>query len=180
MHWLAERAVEDHGANQDKEEFSILLELIDPAWTETIVLEIGADRGGTLFAWSRMAQEVVCITKHIRSDRIFDGHGAIVIEGDSTDQNVRNEGTASAPLGKFGMVFVDGAHDYVTARRDISWARTITPNGLVVVHDIYPDFARPEQETYLAWQLFRENLPTIEICRKHGETPGYGIIWPAG
>lgn len=52
-----------------------------------------------------------------------------------------------------GLVFIDGGHSHEQARADcLTWARHITPGGLLVIHDIFPDPAQGGQGPYLALQ----------------------------
>lgn len=172
----AAQAVHQHGAQQDEQELGMLLDLLEHRFPLASVLEIGSDQGGMLWLWGHLAKRVVAVTLHTRTDKVFESHGALVVEGNSLDQDVRDQAvTALCGVGA-DLVFVDGGHQYVTARRDIEWARTMAPRGLVVVHDIYPNRDHADIETYLAWGMFAEQLPHVEICRQRGTTPGYGIL----
>lgn len=42
--------------------------------------------------------------------------------------------------GPADVVYVDGKHDYWTARDDLRWSRTVPPGGLVLVHDAFSSF----------------------------------------
>ncbi|MFT7687205.1 MAG: putative O-methyltransferase YrrM [Candidatus Azotimanducaceae bacterium] len=59
----------------------------------------------------------------------------------------RNWGT---PL---GMVFIDGGHSLEAAMADYeSWAGHISSNGILAIHDIFPDPAHGGQAPYTIWR----------------------------
>lgn len=180
MGTLARDAVGLYGACQDDWELEQLTELIRPWVGVDIVVEIGCDRGGTLWLWSMLGAPVVAVTKHTRRDGQFNAHGAIVIEGDSTDVYVRNAVREAVGGRQVGMVFVDGGHDYMTATQDIQWGFQLAPHGLVVVHDVNRNLRHPEIETYIAWAEQSETRPHIVIARGGDRSPGTGILFPRG
>lgn len=56
-----------------------------------------------------------------------------------------------------GLVFIDGGHSHEQARADcLSWARLVTPGGMLLIHDVFPDPAHGGQGPYLALQAVLE------------------------
>ena len=175
---LAEDAVGRHGANQDDWELGRLVDVIGQELGGALVVEIGCDRGGTLWLWSELGADVVAITLHTRQDGVFTAHGAAVLTGDSTDLEARAQIERFIDGRHVAMVFVDGGHDYATAAADIAWALHLAPKGYVVVHDVNRRMNHPETETYMAWLEFAESRPHMTIARRGDGSPGTGILFP--
>jgi predicted O-methyltransferase YrrM len=73
-------------------------------------------------------------------------HVVIPIVGDSA----RVAGVWSTPL---GLVFIDGSHTEEAAQRDYGcWAPKVVPDGLLVIHDVFPDPADGGQAPYHIYQ----------------------------
>jgi predicted O-methyltransferase YrrM len=52
-----------------------------------------------------------------------------------------------------GMVFIDGGHSLDAAMTDYeSWAKHIVPNGLLTIHDIFPNPQDGGQAPYTIWK----------------------------
>lgn len=180
MATIAQDAVGLHGAVQDDWELGRLVELIRPWMLGGIVLEIGCDRGGTLWLWRQLAERVIGVTLHTRADRQFNAHGAIVVEGDSNNPATRAQVANLVSMRPVDMVFVDGGHDYETACNDIRWALELAPQGITVVHDINRRIGKPDIETYMAWAEYSDDRPHMTIARRGEGSPGVGIIFPKG
>ena len=177
---IAQAAVGRHGAAQDEWELGRLVDVIGGELAGRLVVEIGCDRGGTLWLWRELGAEVVAVTLHTRQDGMFNGHGAWVVIGDSGDPVVRDQAVRLMTGREPAMVFVDGGHDYETACRDIAWALELAPNGIIVVHDVNRRIGHPEIETYMAWLEFAEDRPHMVISWGGDRSPGTGIMWPVG
>ena len=180
MGTLAQDAVGLHGASQDDWELDRLVDILGPCRTASLAVEIGSDRGGTLWLWSMIGFDVIAVTEHTRADRQFNAHGATVIEGDSVSPVTRTAAIEAIAGRDVDMVFVDGGHDYFTAFEDIGWALELAPAGLVVVHDVNRNLRHPEIETYLAWLEYAETRPHMVIARGGDRAPGTGILFPRG
>lgn len=177
---LAQDAVGLHGAAQDDWELMHLIGIVRPWLTGGLVVEIGCDRGGTLWLWRKLGARVVAVTLHTRKDGQFDAHGATVLVGNSMSPHTRGQVANLIAMDHVDMVFVDGGHDYDTARADIEWAFELAPAGLVVVHDVNRNLRHPEFETYIAWAEYAETRPHIVIARGGDRAPGTGILFPRG
>lgn len=175
---LAATAIDREGACQDHWELEQLIRLL---WDRTplgLVLEIGCDRGGTLWLWRQLARHVVGVTMHTRSDGIFHNHGATVVTGDSTDKATRGWVAAVLDGAQPDLVLVDGDHHYATAMADIGWARQLAPRGLVVVHDIERTYDSIDTGPQGAWLRMSADTRTVEIIRQRKVSPGTGILFP--
>lgn len=175
-HRLSTTAVSVHGACQDTYELEILLNRLWwrgwPDW----VLEIGSDRGGTLWLWQQLARLVVSVTLHTRADGMFNAHGVVVIEGDSKDPVVQDTVRALLPAGSHGLVFIDGGHDEETVRSDLALALELVERGTVVVHDIAAHLYGQSPDVGAVWDDVKAGRRYIEIVAIPGKTPGYGIL----
>lgn len=175
---IADTAINRYGALQDHWEFTQLLHLARQRITGGTIVEIGCDRGGTLWAWRQFTQRVVAVTLHSRADRQFSAHGAALIISDSTQPATADQLEVLLGDDTPDLVFVDGGHDYATTLSDIRLACRIAPGGLVVVHDINRRQDAPEIETWWVWANCRDWYPSVEIRRTPGATPGTGIMFP--
>lgn len=180
MTTLGQDAVGLHGANLDDWETDQLVCWLGHRGMPRTALEIGCDRGGSLWLWRQLGMDVVGITLDTGGRRQLEHHGAIVVLGDSTDPAVR--GLAVRHLGNSppDMVFVDGGHDYATAAADIGWALQLAPDGLVLVHDVNRRLNHPEIETWMAWLEYATDRPSVVIARRGEASPGVGILYPKG
>ena len=67
-----------------------------------------------------------------------------------------------------GMVFIDGGHSWEAALNDYrSWVAHIRPDGILAIHDIFPNPAEGGQAPYDIWKLAKasglfEELPTVK------------------
>ncbi len=53
-----------------------------------------------------------------------------------------------------GMVFIDGGHSLESALEDYrSWAAHLVKNGILAIHDIFPDPSQGGQAPYEIWKL---------------------------
>jgi cephalosporin hydroxylase len=177
---IAQDAVGRHGAAQDDWELGRLVDLIGGELAGALVVEIGCDRGGTLWLWRELGARVVAVTLHTRKDGQFSAHDATVVVGDSNEPATRAKVANILQMHHVGMVFVDGGHDYETACNDIRWALELAPAGLVVVHDINRRLGKPDVETYMAWAEYSSDRPHMTIARTGDSSPGTGIIFPRG
>lgn len=175
---IADAAIDRYGALQDRWELTQLLHLVRQRIIGGWVVEIGCDRGGTLWCWRQFTSNVIGVTLHTRADRQFNPHGAAMIVSDSTQPATIDQLAVLLSDDTPDMVFVDGGHDRRTARTDIALGCRIAPGGLVVVHDINRRPDVPEIETWMAWEHFAGLYPHVEIKRTGHDTPGTGILFP--
>lgn len=178
MGTVAQDAVGQHGAGQDEWELGRLVDFLGADLRGRLVVEIGCDRGGTLWLWRELGAQVVAVTLHTRTDGQFKPHGATVIEGNSNYEWTRARARAAIDGREVAMVFVDGGHDYETAASDIWWALELAPSGYVVVHDINRRIGHPEIETFLAWLEYADTRRHMTIARRGEGSPGTGILFP--
>jgi predicted O-methyltransferase YrrM len=149
------------GALQKVGEHAALLEAaatIDPE----IIVEIGSDGGGTLYAWREAFPNAEVIAINLEGGPYSSGnslkaHGALVIAGDS-HQPVTKVALEHLLNGRaIDVLFIDGDHTYKGVRQDIEMYSPLVRKGggLVVLHDILQHPNHPEVEVDRAWEELR-------------------------
>ncbi len=175
---IATRAVRDYGALQDGWEFAVLLDLVKQAGVRTMI-EIGSYTGGSLWAWRQVVPNVLAVTMEAAPGQ-FHSHGASMIYGDSTSPDVHTRTAQRLGGTQVDFMFIDGGHDWFTAKSDFEWAVSLVEHGIIGLHDINlhlrfpgPEFEGPRR----LWNETRDLYPTYEIANKDMEDPGVGIYW---
>jgi|SRR5579859_3158479 len=107
-----------------------------------VIVEIGSDRGGTLFAWRAAFPAAAVFAISLQSGPYSTGaalesHGAEVLSLDSHDRWTMVE-LASRLNGRLvDVLFIDGDHTYEGVSSDFYlYAPLVRPGGLVCLHDI--------------------------------------------
>lgn len=155
---VAHDAVHVHGALQKPNELAGLLALLlDLA--PRVVVEVGSDAGGTLWAWRQLpsVEHVAAVSlpgAGFDSGRPLDRHGAVVVEGDSHAEDTLL--TLAAVLAEWGLpldfLMIDGDHTYDGVRSDYEmYGPLVRDGGLVALHDICPHPGHPDVEVDRFW-----------------------------
>lgn len=184
-HWdhLAIEAVTDHGALQDPWELGQLLALLDQARPRRIV-EVGADRGGTLWAWSRIPgpPQVVAVSlpggPYSTTGEAPQLHGAQLVEGDSADAETYRRACEALDYQRADFCMIDADHTFRGVAADwLQWRALVRPGGLLAFHDITPHARSREVEVWRFWRLVRTFYPgSIEIRRPGLDWAGIGLV----
>jgi predicted O-methyltransferase YrrM len=135
---------------QKERELARLLELVGSTQPARIG-EIGTARAGTLFALARAARpDAVLITvdaylppdlKAAIAAFRYANQTIISLEGDSHDGWVKEQFSSALHGSKLDVLLIDGDHSYDGVTRDWAmYAPFVREGGLVVLHDIVPDF----------------------------------------
>lgn len=155
---VAREAIEVHGALQKPGELAGLLALLlDLA--PRVVVEVGSDAGGTLWAWRQLpsVEHVAAVSlpnAGYDSGRPLNRHGALVVEGDSHDPDTAD--TLAAVLLEWGQLadflLIDGDHTYDGVKADYEmYAPLVRGGGIVALHDICPHPAHPDVQVDRFW-----------------------------
>jgi cephalosporin hydroxylase len=175
------------GASQDPSELASALELITALKPE-IVVEIGCDRGGTLYAWRSACHEVYGITT-AANDRESGGsglpleaHGAIVHIGDSHDGEslawlVANlaRGCVTGSYRPVDALVLDGDHRAAGIAQDLAmYGPLVRPGGVILLHDI-ASVGDDRAEVWQVWPDLNARYESTEIVNPEGG-PGWGVI----
>lgn len=178
---VAAQAVRDHGALQKPGELAALLRLLASRQPRVIV-EVGSDAGGTLWAWSRLPGPPRVIGVDLPggpygTGRQLDAHGATVVIGDS-HQAATLELVRGQLAGELAdVLFIDADHSYAGAKADfIRYRRLVRPGGLVVLHDI-ADHDNPTVGVRQLWQEITWRQPGTElITEPEARWAGIGVL----
>ena len=178
-------------ANQKRDEIIWLLELLRERPPRT-VLEIGMDRGGTLFLWTRVAAPDALLVsvdlKQIHGRLGRRSPFALVRHSFARDEqrvellggvDSHSERTRDLVAGLLGgrevdFLFIDGDHRYESVKRDFElYSPLVREDGLVAFHDVSPATTPDTEGTARFWQELKASGQTTEHLAP-GE-PGYGI-----
>jgi predicted O-methyltransferase YrrM len=178
------------GITQKPEEIGWLFERVREA-RPRIVLEIGLDRGGTLFLWSRVAAadaHLVAVDTSpggafgawspfqlVRRSFARDQQRVTLLMGCDSHATETFDRVRRAVAGaNVDFMFIDGDHTYGGVSRDFdTYSRLVRPGGLVAFHDVSQAPTAYTEGTARFWREFAAEHETDQ-CVVDGE-PGFGI-----
>lgn len=174
---LAQTACDVHHASQDPGELARALDLV-AALGPQVIVELGCDVGGTLWAWCQVCPTVYGITL---ADNSFatggsggplTAHGATVLVGDTHDPRTYDELVALLAGRPVDVLVIDGDHRVAGVRADFAvYSPLVRDGGLVLLHDIdVTTDARARVNE--VWPAVAGDWPTSEI---HGRY-GWGVV----
>jgi hypothetical protein len=168
------------GASQDEDELSAVLAIISTLKPQVIV-EIGCDQGGTLYAWRQICPQVYGITLPDNSyatggtGQPVDAHGAVVHLGDSHDPQSLGWLKGELAGQRVDALVIDGDHTVQGASRDLSaYGPLVRPGGLILMHDIRPT-ADERAQVWKLWPHLARRYATTEVSI-YTLSYGWGII----
>ena len=177
---IARAAVREHGAIQKEQELASFLALLADQPPE-VVVEIGSDAGGTLWAWQQIgARRVIGVDQPkvaYSSGNDLDEHDAEVIYGDS-----HQEGTLVALKDLLGgelvdLLFIDGDHTYAGVRRDFEmYSPLVADQGMVAFHDICHHPHHPDVGVDMLWRQLGNGARKDEIVTDPPTWGGIGVL----
>jgi len=174
-----------YGASQDPWELTKALELV-AALDPKLIMEIGCDRGGTLYAWTAVAPQaqVWGITLADNgagtggSGLALETHGAKVLIGDSHDPATLAWFADQMAGPCVDVLFLDGDHSAAGVRQDLAmYGPLVRAGGLILLHDICsaPDVFCPV-EVRQVWEEIHGRYATEEIRNPDSGGQGWGVI----
>lgn len=183
-------------------ELQELLSVIDDRDPDTIV-EIGTDRGGTLYIWCRATDARIIVSCDINYSQIenstlsyrnrrsfyhnFTDEGDIYfVEGNSHERDTFEKIADIVPDSGVDFLFIDADHSYEGVRRDFElYAPIMANDGVIALHDIrhdrcsVPEFWTEVRDEYDTREIYHDVdvgiLPHIEPDRRHRIKHGCGI-----
>jgi cephalosporin hydroxylase len=151
----------------------------------SVVVEIGCDTGGTLFAWRQVCDEVIGITLADNSHGTggqglpLTSHGATVHVGDSHDLGTMQWLDGHLAGRRIDALVIDGDHTVEGLRTDLAlYGPLVRPGGVVLLHDI-ASTDDPRAEVWKLWPYLVERFQTSEI-RSTDRPYGWGVIHVRG
>jgi cephalosporin hydroxylase len=185
---IAQIACDEHRASQKRDELAAAVKLVAAAQPKVLV-EIGCDRGGTLWAWRQVCPDVYGITLADNSyasggsGQPLNTHGATVHIGDSHDPLTLKWLTGQLAGRPLDVLVLDGDHLFAGVWADWEmYGRLVRPGGLVLFHDI--DSAGDLRcEVWKLWPKLVGMLPpdqVVEIRSADHPAYGWGVITVGG
>jgi predicted O-methyltransferase YrrM len=186
------------GAKQKLREFACLCRLVEQR-RPRVVVEIGTMRGGTLWAWCRLAAaDALLVSIDLPGGAFgggYGGHEMVRLKGYAeTAQRlalIRADSHASSTLSELTQVldgrlidllFIDGDHTYEGVRSDYeTYAPLVAPGGLIVFHDILP-CGREHGNVSKLWDELQSGVECREFVDKtdvswRGQWGGIGVLF---
>ena len=195
---LAEKAVKK-GAVQKISELSPLIRLLKRRKLRTLV-EIGTQKGGTLYAWCKVAEPDTLIVsidlpggpfgggyslKEMKRFRTYKrkNQKMYLFRKDSHKKSTRDELIRKLSGRKIDFLFIDGDHRYTGVKRDWSlYAPLVKRNGIIAFHDIlfHPEFRTCKVDRL--WKEIKKQYRNREFIDKYddrgwGQWGGIGVIY---
>jgi cephalosporin hydroxylase len=161
---IARAAIHEHGGLQKDTELSgFLAVLLD--FQPEVVVEIGSDAGGTLWAWRQLGSVRRVIGVDLPRAGFSTGaelqeHDAEVVHGDSHDVATLEALTKLLDGDVVDLLFIDGDHTYQGVKADWEmYHPLVRRGGIVAFHDVLHHPGHPLVEVGEAYQ---------RILRDHG------------
>lgn len=181
LHEIAHEAYEHHRASQREQELVLALHEV-AAINPQIIVEIGCDAGGTLYAWRQICDEVYGITL---ADNTWPTggtcaplvtHGAEVLLGDSHEPESvvwLLDRLAGRPV---DVLHIDGDHSLAGVRTDWEmYSPLVRPGGLVLIHDVCNE-RDPRVQVPQFWAELTADRPDARILAKRYNPVGFGVV----
>lgn len=182
--WLAvaQAAVTEHKAAQKPGELAGLLEVLEQV-APRVIVEIGCDAGGTLWAWSQLPSRPRVIGVDLPGGAYSaasfpQAHGAELVIGNSHHKGTYARLREVLAGQAADVLFIDADHTYQGVASDYHGYRPVVrPGGLIVFHDIVPHPHIPSVGVRDLWTEITEHWPSTEIVTDRQEPwGGIGIL----
>lgn len=149
------------------------------------ILEIGTDRGGTLFIWSHLASKKV-VSCDLRDSGVrrqlyesfpppSSGCNVIHLSGDSHDPAFSKKVEAQFSGEQVDFLFIDGDHTENGVEQDYhDYKHMVRPGGLIAFHDIVEKQPVSSNQVYYFWKRLKLTVSCEEFVDSPDQT-GFGI-----
>jgi hypothetical protein len=176
------------GASQDQAELQMALDAV-AALNPAVIVEIGCDRGGTLYCWRSVCELVYGITTAENgydsggSGLPLETHGAVVHIGDSHDRESLNWLLSELACcdnptvaHQVDVLVIDGDHHVPGVRQDLAmYGPLVRPGGLILLHDVTPT-PDPRAEVWKLWPDLERRYQATTIVNRDAGGFGWGVI----
>jgi cephalosporin hydroxylase len=182
-------------------EFAQLVSLLRERRLKTVV-EIGSDRGGTLYAWCRLAEPDALIVSIDLPGGAF-GRGQVelatlaqkyaqpgqslnCLAGDSHDPAIYRQLLELLGKTPIDFLMIDGDHTYEGVKRDFElYSPMVSPGGVIAFHDTLPHEPSSGCEVDRFWKEVSRHYQTREFVdpfddRGRGQWGGIGVVFWEG
>ena len=159
------------------------------------ILEIGTARGGTLFIWTRVANEDALIISIDLPGGPFGGgypllkgftyrlfargrQRIVLVRGDSHSVETLRKVKRLLGERKLDFLFIDGDHSYEGVKKDFEmYTPLVRESGIIALHDIVPHPPETRCEVNRFWTEIKGLHKTIEIVRNREQRwAGIGVV----
>lgn len=169
------------GASQDPQELAMARDLIAGLDPHDVIVEIGCDRGGTLYCWRSLAERVYGITiadnsyETGGSGQPLVDYGAQMRMGDSHDGLSRLWLVGKLAGSPVDALVIDGDHSEAGVLADLAdYGPMVRPGGVILLHDIRSDSDHRAQ-VHKVWPYLADQYESSQLCNREGG-PGWGVI----
>jgi predicted O-methyltransferase YrrM len=187
------------GAVQKVKELSPLICLLKKRKLRTVV-EIGTQKGGTLYAWCKVAEPEALIVsidlpggpfgggyslKDMKRFRTYKKKNQKIcfFRKDSHKKSTKDELLKKLKGRKIDFLFIDGDHRYKGVKKDWTlYAPLVKRNGLVAFHDILFHPKIPQCKVDRLWNEIKRQYRNREFIDRYddrgwGQWGGIGVIY---
>jgi len=187
------------GAVQKVSELSPLIRLLKRR-SLRIIVEIGTGKGGTLYAWCKIAEPNALIVsidlpggpfgggyslKEMKRFRSYKRKSQKIFffRKDSHRKGTKEELIRKLNGKEIDFLFIDGDHRYTMVKKDWKlYAPLVKKNGLIVLHDILFHPKVPQCKVDILWNEIKKQYRHIEFIDKYddrgwGQWGGIGVIY---
>lgn len=190
----AHDATQHHHASQRFDELVGMLDVVGAMVPEPrVVVEIGCDAGGTLYAWRAMFPEAAVFGVTLGDNGPHTGgqgyplvdHGATVLVGDSRDRATLQRLKDQLGRRPVDVLFIDGDHTAEGVASDWQmYAPLVRQGGVTIFHDVAND-SPMTAGSVAVWEQMKAEAerfgePVIEVVSKTHRPVGFGIVRMAG
>jgi len=174
---VAADAVAVHGCDQDPYELSLMLAIVIAMRPEVIV-EIGGDTGGSLYAWRSTGADVIGISLGPHDPaKEWVSHGAVLIRGDSHHVAIIERLEKELDGRRPDFFFIDGDHSQAGCRSDWVLAQRVKAR-CVGFHDISPRRIPGDPGVRKVFAEACARYPSVVIRNPADvDNPGCGLVW---
>jgi predicted O-methyltransferase YrrM len=186
---IAQTAVQRFHALQKPSELAgFLAVLVDMQPKPKVMVEIGCDAGGTLWAWRQIGVPRVIGVEAPQShgeenpwgtENLLVDHGCEVVRGDSHEDSTREALSELLNGEPIDVLFIDGDHTYEGVKQDfLMYAPMVANEGMIVFHDVSPHPNHPGVGVQKFWA--QVNGDKEEILNAPDTWGGIGFVrqWP--
>jgi cephalosporin hydroxylase len=176
---IASQAIDTHDAIQKGGELTGFLALLMDLRPLEVIVEIGSDAGGTLWAWQQLGARVIGVDKPgagFNSGLALNDHGCEIVYGDSHDPLTRQALLGLLKGRPVDVLFIDGDHSYNGVRADYEmYAPLVRAGGVIGLHDICDHPRVPQCKVKAFWDSL--DVPgKEEIVTEPRTWMGIGVI----
>jgi predicted O-methyltransferase YrrM len=198
---LARQALRRDAAQKIRE-FTQLIRLLRGHRLDTVI-EIGTDRGGTLYTWCRLASpKAKIISIDLRGGRYSNPGGTLpesvllgyrqhaqdvqLVWGDSHSEETLGDVLRAVDGRRVDFLMIDGDHTYEGVRTDFEmYAPLVRGGGIIALHDILPTELDPLCGVDRFWAEVVAAHSTEELIdtyddRGVGQWGGIGVVFWRG